>query len=152
MRSKVDRVLDNLDKIKEWKKHGATDAQICSQLGIKKTSWYKYIKEHSEIANAIKIGVEGFVMELRGELASQCFKHRLETKKSYIKLDLETNHKTQYTEITSKEVDGNISAIHLMLKNLDRENWKNDWDNYDFKKQELELRKQMNEDKFFGGE
>lgn len=146
MKSKLDRVLENLEQIKKWKRMGATDEQICQQLGIKKTSWYKYIKENPEVADAIKYSVEGFVLDLRGELARQCFKRTLETKKSYIKIDLETGHKTQYTEITTKELDGNIAAIHLLLKNLDKDNWKDSWDSFNFKKQEMELRRKLAED------
>lgn len=148
-KSKKDIILENLEQIKAWKKLGATDEQICKQLNIGRSTWYDHVSKCKEISDAIKIGVEGFVLDLRGELARQAFKHTLETKKQYIKKDLETGHSTQYTEITSREIDGNLGALHLLLKNLDRENWKNDWDNYELKKQELELRKQMAEDKLF---
>lgn len=142
-KSNVNVVLDNLDQIKKWKKFGATDEQIYNQLGIGKTSWYKYINENEEIANALKMSVEAFVMELKGELARQAVKHTLETKKQYVKVDQETGHKTQYTEIITKEIDGNVAAAHLLLKNIDKDNWKESWDNYEFKKQELEIRKQL---------
>ena len=142
-KSKLDVILGNLDQIREWKKLGATDEQICEQLKISKSSWYKHLSENKEFSEAIKSGVRVFVMDLKGELARQAVKHTLETKKSYVKVDKETGHKTQYTEITSKEVDGNVAAAHLLLKNLDRENWKDDWDKFDFKQQELEIRKQL---------
>lgn len=142
-KSKVDILRDNLEQIKQWKKTGATDDQIAKQLGIARSSYYKYIAENKDIADAIKTSVEFFVMDLRGELARQAFKHTLETKKQYIKVDQETGHKTSYTEITTKEVDGNIGAAHLLLKNLDKDNWKEDWNTYEFKKQELEIRKQL---------
>lgn len=148
-KSKVDVIRDNIEQVKNWKKLGATDDQIADQLGISRTSWYKYIKENADIANAIKTSVEYFVMDLRGELARQAFKHTLETKKQYVKVDQETGHKTQYTEITSKEVDGNIGAAHLLLKNLDKDNWKEDWNTYEFKKQELEIKKQLAENQLF---
>lgn len=73
----------------------------------------------------------------------------MKQKKQYIKLDQETGHKTQYTEIISKEVDGDTGALHLLLKNLDKGNWSENWQTYELKKQELELRKQMAEDKLF---
>ena len=53
---------------------------------------------------------------------------------------METKHKTQYTEITTREVDGDVAAINLLLKNLDEE-WSNDPQNLALRKQELELRK-----------
>lgn len=142
-KSNINVVLENLEQIKKWKKIGATDEQIYNQLGISKTSWYKYVSENSEIANALKMSVQILAMNLRGELARQAFKHTLETKKQYVKVDQETGHKTQYTEIITKEVDGNVAAAHLLLKNIDKDNWKESWDNYEFKKQELEIRKQL---------
>lgn len=147
-KSKVTILEDNLEQIKEWKKLGATDEQICNQLGVSRSTWYKHIKENPHISDAIKTGTQFFVLELKGELARKAFKHTLETKKQYIKHDLETGHKTQYTEITTKEVDGDTGALHLLLKNLDKENWSENWQYYDLKKQELELRKEMAENNF----
>ena len=147
-KSKVTILENNLEQIKEWKKLGATDEQICKQLNISLSTWYKHIKENPHISDAIKTGVQFFVLELKGELARKAFKHTLETKKQYIKHDLETGHKTQYTEITTKEVDGDTGALHLLLKNLDKENWSENWQSYDLKKQELELRKEMAENNF----
>lgn len=148
-KSKVVILEENLEQIKEWKKLGATDEQICNQLGVSRSTWYKHIKENPHISDTIKTGTQFFVLELKGELARKAFKHTLETKKQYIKKDLETGHSTQYTEITTKEVDGDTGALHLLLKNLDKENWSENWQSYDLKKQELELRKEMAESKLF---
>lgn len=148
-KSKVDVIRENLEQIKQWKKLGATDDQIAKQLGMSRSTWYEHLSKNADISDAIKTSVEHFVMDLRGELARQAFKHTLETKKQYVKVDQETGHKTQYTEITSKEVDGNIAAAHLLLKNLDKENWRENWDSYEFKKQELEIKKQLAENAAF---
>ena len=148
-KSKADIIRDNLEQIKKWKRLGATDEQIAKQLGISRSTWYEHLSKNSDLSDAIKTSVEYFVMDLRGELARQAFKHTLETKKQYVKKDLETGHSTQYTEITSREVDGNVAAAHLLLKNLDRDNWKESWDNYEFKKQELEIRKQLADNSAF---
>lgn len=130
-----------LDKIREYKKLGATDKQICGILGISQDSFYTYIKKHPEFSEAVKNGVAEFVTELRGRLASLCVPHKLETKKQYIKVDQETGNKTQYTEITTRDVDPDIAAINLLLKNLDRYNWANDPQTLILKQQELELRR-----------
>lgn len=145
-RSKYDEyVKPYLEQIRKWKRVGATNEQICSQLNISTTSFHEYVKKYAEFADAIKKGKTELVMDLRGELARISFKHNLETKKQYIRQDLETGHKTQYTEITTKEVDGDVAAINLLLKNLDKENWSNDPVNADLRRQELELRKQIAE-------
>lgn len=147
--SKLKVITDNLEKIKEWKRNGATDEQICKALDITTSNWYKHLSENKELYEAIKNARQSLALDLRGELARQAMKHSLETKKQYIKHDLETGHKTQYTEITTKEVDGNVAAAHLLLKNIDGEHWKESWDNYEFKKQELELRRQQVENNSF---
>ena len=133
-------IAPRLEDIKKWREAGATIENMCDALEISKTTFCKYLNEKEEFANAYKKGKALLVMDLRGELARIARKHTLETKKQYIKQDMETGHKTQYTEITTKEVDGDIAAINLLLKNLD-ENWSNDPQNLALRKQELELRK-----------
>lgn len=148
-KSKLNVITDNIDQIKKWKELGVTDEQISKQLGIALSTYSKHLSDNPKLQETIKTSVVKFVVELKGELARQSFKHTLETKKQYVKVDIETGHKTQYTEITTKEVDGNIGAIHLLLKNMDRGNWAEDWSRIELKKQELELRKQLAEDKIF---
>lgn len=133
-------IAPRLDEIRKWRKIGATVENMCEVLGVSKTTFHKYLNEQPEFADAYKKGKTELVMDLRGELARIAFKHKLETKKQYIKHDEETGHETRYTEITTKEVDGDIAAINLLLKNLD-ENWSNDPQNLALRKQELELRK-----------
>lgn len=133
-------IAPRLRDIQKWRKVGATVENMCAALGVSKTTFHKYLNEQPEFADVYKKGTVELVMDLRGELARIAFKHTLETKKQYIKRDEETGNSTQYTEITTKEVDGDIAAINLLLKNLD-ENWSNDPQNLALRKQELELRK-----------
>lgn len=137
-------IAPRLDDIRKWRKVGATVENMCDALDVAKTTFHKYLKEKPEFADAYKKGTVDLVMDLRGELARIAFKHKLETKKQYIKEDEETGRQTKYTEITTKEVDGDIAAINLLLKNLD-ENWSNDPQNLALRKQELELRKAIAE-------
>lgn len=130
-----------LEKIREWKKVGATDKQIMEVLDISKTVYYEYLEKYPEFKETRKKGAAEFCFDLRSELAQLATKHTLETKKQYIKVDQETGNKTQYTEITTREVDADPAAINLLLKNLDRDNWANDPQNLSLKQQELELRK-----------
>lgn len=133
-------VQPHLEQIAEWRKVGATVKNICDALGIGESTWHEYIKKYPQLAEANKKGTVEFCLDLRGELAKLAKKHTLETKKQYIKQDIETGAKTQYTEITTKEVDADIAAINLLLKNLD-ENWSNDPQNLRLREQELELRR-----------
>lgn len=137
-------IAPRLEDIKNWRKVGATVENMCDALDISSTTFYKYLETKDEFADAYKKGTFELVMDLRGELARISFKHTLETRKQYIKQDMETGNKTQYTEITTKEVDGDVAAINLLLKNLDKD-WSNDPQNLELRKQELELRKAIAE-------
>ena len=134
-----------LDKIREYKKMGATDKQICEVLDISTTSYFEYLNKFPEFSESLKKGRSDFVLTLKGRLASLTEPHKLETKKVYTKVDQETGHKTQYVEVTTRDVDPDIAAINLLLKNLDRDNWANDPQSIDLKRQELEVRKKLAE-------
>lgn len=141
-------VAPYLDKIREWRKTGATVENICGVLGIATSTWFEYAKVHEDFSDAIKNGQIEFCMDLRGELAKLATRHTLETKKQYIKKDEETGNKTQYTEITTREVDADKGAIHMLLKNLDPD-WHEDPDALEMRKQEHELRRQIAESNNF---
>ena len=134
-------ILPNLDRIGEWIRNGASEKQICEALGISVSAFNAH-KEKNELKETLKQSRTNLVLELRGELISLAKRHKLETKKTYITVDDEGNTR-KHTEVTVKEVDASLSAINMLLNNLDRENWKPDWDSYEFKKAELELKKMM---------
>lgn len=140
-----ENVQPYLEKIRDYKLSGATDEQICAVFDISQSSFYEYKKKYPEFSEAIKKGKIELILDLRGELARIAKKHTLETKKQYIKQDLETGNKTQYTEITTREVDGDVAALNLLLKNLDKDNWANDPQSLSLRQQELELRKAIAE-------
>lgn len=137
-------IKPHLQQIAQWKKNGATDEQICEQLGVSKSVFYDAKVKYSEFSEILKNSRENFITDLRGELARLAFKHTLATVKVYTKTDDE-GHPVTYREKTEKEVDGDIAAIHLLLKNLDRENWSDDPQRIEIKKQELELKRLLAE-------
>lgn len=138
-------IFPNINKIEEWVKSGATEKQICEALGIS-VSAFNVHKEKMELKEALKKGRSSLVLDLRSEMIKKAFKHTLETKKTYVTQD-ENGSTRKHTEITTKEVDGDTGALHLLLKNYDKDNWKNDWDSYELKQAELELKKKHADDK-----
>lgn len=140
------KILPNLKQIGDWIRNGATEKQICEALGISVSAFNEH-KEKKELKETLKENRRILVLDLKGELVQLAKRHTLETKKQYIKKDAETGHETKYTEITTREIDPNVQAITMLLNNLDREDWKPNWDEYEFKKQELELRKKIAEQK-----
>ena len=138
-------IFPNINKIEEWVKSGATEKQICEALGIS-VSAFNVHKEKMELKEALKKGRSSLVLDLRSEMIKKAFKHTLETKKTYV-TQYENGSTRKHTEITTKEVDGDTGALHLLLKNYDKDNWKNDWDSYELKQAELELKKKLADDK-----
>lgn len=138
-------IFPNINKIEDWVKSGATEKQICEALGISVSAFNAH-KEKTELNEALKKGRASLVLDLRSEMIKKAFKHTLETKKTYVTQD-ENGSTRKHTEITTKEVDGDTGALHLLLKNYDKDNWKNDWDSYELKKAELELKKKLADDK-----
>lgn len=133
-------IKPHLQQIAEWKKNGATDQQVCEQLGVSMSVFYAAKAKYSEFSEILKNSRENFIADLRGELARLAFKHKLETVKVYSKTD-ESGQTVTYKEKTSKEVDGDIAAIHLLLKNLDKDNWADNPQGLKIRQQELELKK-----------
>lgn len=138
-------IFPNINKIEDWVKSGATEKQICEALGISVSAFNAH-KEKTELNEALKKGRASLVLDLRSEMIKKAFKHTLETKKTYVTQD-ENGSTKKHTEITTKEVDGDTGALHLLLKNYDKDNWKNDWDSYELKQAELELKKKLTDDK-----
>ena len=138
-------IFPNINKIEEWVKSGATEKQICEALGIS-VSAFNVHKEKTELKEALKKGRSSLVLDLRSEMIKKAFKHTLETKKTYVTQD-ENGSTRKHTEITTKEVDGDTGALDILLKNYDKDNWKNDWDSYELKQAELELKKKLADDK-----
>lgn len=139
------RVKPHIDKVRAWKRNGATDDQICEQLGISKSTFCLYKKKYSEFSDALKKSKAEFVHDLKGELARLAFKHELTTKKVYTTTG-EDGKEKKHIEITTKEVDGDIAAIQILLKNLDKENgWSDNPLQLDLRQQELELKKLLAE-------
>ena len=141
-KSKYDEcVKPNLEKIRAWRKTGGTVEQICDVCGVSVATFFEYLKKYPELQESYKKGTTEFVCELKGQLAYLTTKHTLETTKVYRKKDEITGNETTYQEKTIKEVDPDIAAINLLLKNLDKKNWSNDPALLDIKKQTLELQK-----------
>lgn len=141
-----DKILSRKKDIEKWLKGGATEKQVAAALGIAEGTWYKYKAEKKEFNEFIKkIDRSEIILDLRSALLKKALGFTYEEKKQYIKED-EDGNKNKYTEITTKTALPDVAAINLALKNYDRENWANDPQMLELKKQEMELRKQLAED------
>lgn len=55
-KSKWEEVKEKLVLVEGWARDGLTDEQIANNLGISKTTFYKFKDEHSELSELLKKG------------------------------------------------------------------------------------------------
>ena len=127
----------NKEKMAECRANGVLFAPVLKEAGISQSTYYRVLKARPDLARAVDKGREELCDKLKGELYRRCFKHTLVTTKTYTKRDVETGRETVYTEKTEKEVDGDIAAIQILLKNNDP-NWTDNPADLEMRRRELE--------------
>lgn len=138
-------IKPNFDKIDKMLNDGATEKQCAEACGISYPSWNNYKVQYEEFGALCRKPRTKLIDDLRGALVKRALGFTYEEKKQYIKED-EDGSKAKYTEITTKQALPDCTAIFGALNLYDPEYVK-DKKNYDLKKQELELRREMAENK-----
>lgn len=118
-------VKPHLKDIPEWYQT-MTEAQIAKRLGISPTTFYRYRREHNELAQAVAKGQDDLAAELKNSLRQKAKGfYYTETKRTYV-VD-EDGNRTGETKVekTEKYAPPDLGSIHLLLKNIDDE-WRND--------------------------
>lgn len=67
-KSKWEEVKDKLILVEGWARDGLTNEQIANNLGIGKTTFYRMIKDHSELLEHLKKGKEVVDYEVENAL------------------------------------------------------------------------------------
>lgn len=130
-----------LKEIDRWLNDGATEKQVADALNIAYSSWSNYKNQFQELKDLCDKPRVGLILNLRGALVKEALGYTYEEKKTYIKKDDEGNE-SRYTEITQKYARPVTNAIFGALNIYDPEYVK-DKKNYDLKKEELELKKEL---------
>lgn len=129
-----------------------TQAQICECLGIKKSAWYDYKKRYPELAESLKKGREQLVYKLKSTMIEAASGYHFSEKKVIKERDPDTGEMVVVRiEETEKYSKPDIAALNLLLKNYDRDYWRNDPAEYELKKRALELQEQKQESSAWDG-
>lgn len=138
-----------------------TEAQIAEALGIGKSTFAYYKTEFPELEEALKKGKQNLVAELKSSLIKKAngyeyTERKITTEKVSWPDELYTmlleagftpdqieRAELIKTEIAHKQMSPDVAAINLALKNYDKENWANDPQMLDIRKQELKLREKQ---------
>ena len=145
-----ERIKPRFDDIAKWKAMGLTERQIAANLGVSYSTFNKYKAEKKEFQALLIKAAQPLICELRGALVRKALGYTYKETKTYTKTDKDGKTIMEYSETTEKEQAPDTGAIHLLLKNLDRNedgssNWAHDWNAEKRKDKELELKeKQIN--------
>lgn len=139
----LDDILARLDDIEKWARQGETDEAIASRFGITRATLYNYKKEYFDIFDAIKKGRSKFVKQIKGSLAKKAKGFKYKETVTEVLYDKDGNKVYEKTKTHHKYSPPDTAAANLLLKNYDKEEWANDPQLLELKKQELEVKKQQ---------
>lgn len=131
-----------LSDIQEWYELLNED-QIAKKLGISVASFENYKRQYPELKEALQNGKQILIEELKQSLKKKALGFNYKERKTYIKeVD---GQRVKIIEEYEKYAQPDTGAIHLLLKNLDKD-WRNDDQaTVDMKREKLELEKQKAE-------
>ena len=139
-------VAPRLEEIENWlKDNGLTEAQVCKNLGVSRSSFNEYKNKYPDLVDTIKKGKRVNITEIENALMKRALGYEYQEIKTYVKY--EGGKETTYTEKTQKHMAPDTAACAILLKNKDPQNYTNDRALLDFKRQELEVRKMLEEAK-----
>ena len=124
-KSKWEDVKDKLTLIEGWARDGLTNEQIAKNLGIGKTTFYKMIKEHSELSEHLKKGKEVIDYEVENALLKRALGYKYEEKTYESIYDKELDmHTERLTKRVTKQVAPDTTALIFWLKNRKPKQWR----------------------------
>lgn len=133
-------VKPNLQKITEWSGSGAKDEEICKALGISTSTFYEYKKKYSELSDALRVGRQKVVLNIKAALYKRATGFTYEEKKG-----IKKDGKQVAVEIYQRYCPPDTTAAQLLLRNYD-DTWRDkDATTNDFKEKELKLRQAIAE-------
>ena len=114
-----------------------SEAQIAKYFGVTIQSWINYKKKYPELAECMKQSKEDLCEELKSALKKKAKGfYYTETTKTILK---EGGKEVKKIETRERYAQPDTGAIHLLLKNLDKD-WRNDdLTTVEMKKKQMEL-------------
>lgn len=124
-----------------------TEEQIAETLGVSYSTFRRYKGEYKQLQTALKVGRRDLVLELRSTLIKKARGFDYNETKSIKVRNIETGEMEEIKrEEYTKHAPPDVAAMNLLLKNYDKENWANDPQALEIRKQEIELQKQKMEE------
>lgn len=124
-KSKWIEIESKLTLIEGWARNGLTDEQIAKNLGISKTTFYKYRDEHSELSELLKKSKEKVDFEVENALLKKALGYSYEEKtyETVFNPNLGKYVET-LTKRVVKQVSPDTTAQIFWLKNRKAKEWR----------------------------
>lgn len=125
-KSKYDtKVKNKLILVEAWARNGLTIEQIANNLGISKTTLYKYMEDHIELSERLKKGKEVIDIEVENALLKRALGYKYEEVTKEKILNRETKqYELKVTKVVTKEVQPDTTAQIFWLKNRKPAEWR----------------------------
>lgn len=131
-----------LDQIKNMAL-SMTEEQIAESLEIGYSTFCRYKRKHDELRQALKNGRRILVGDLKSKLIEKARGYCYIETKIIEEIDEDGDLIVTKKETNRRYAAPDVAAINLLLKNFDKETWRNDPAAYDLKVKELELRERQ---------
>lgn len=131
-------------RISTWLGKGLLEKTIAKNLGVSVGTWEKYKVEHPELREAIKKGNRVIVREVEDALVKRALGFEYTETKITRKKDPD-GRVNEHTEIQKRYSPPDVGACCFILKNKDKDHWKNDPALSELREMELQLRRQIAE-------
>ena len=125
----VHRVQPKLALVSGWARNGATDSQIYQNLGISETTWYRFLKEHEELNDALVEGRRDAEVLVENALFKRAcgYKYKEVTKERKKVFDEDGKWTGQFEFVTVKkvlkEVVPDVGAQQYWLEHRATQRW-----------------------------
>lgn len=123
-KSKWDSVQEKLPLIESWYRDGAIDEDVYKKLAISKDTFYRYVKEHSDLSDIRKKGKEVIDVQVENALLKRALGYEYEETTQEIRKDEDGKKKTVVKKVT-KHVAGDVAAQIFWLNNRRPDSWMN---------------------------
>lgn len=132
-------VKPRLKEIEQWISEGQKEKEVYEALGVSRESFYKYKREHSELAETIKKGRQKPIGELKNALFKRAIGFQyVETK------EVEDSDGYKRTERYVKSALPDPTSALILLKHWAKdEGWTGDPQMLALRKKELKLKEQQ---------
>jgi hypothetical protein len=139
-----DMVKPRLAEIEIWLRNGLTELQVAHNLGVAKSTFETYKRLYPDFLAVIKKGRRPFLIEIENALAKAALGFEYEETETSIRD--EDGKQIRTVKKIKKYNPPHVGACAILLKNKDKENWSDNPQMVDLRRQLLEFEREKFKD------